>query len=157
MTQQMKVDCSILSRGILALGLLLITTIGISGCALLGGTVNVSERAGLAQASQLEIAELVIEPQAHYEHRLTITDPSVLKQIDRTLEARLRLEPQVDCLAQYRLSFMLVGGEVQTLDYYCAGGESFLTGAQAFWSGLQVKPPAEFDAAMHSLLQMPPN
>lgn len=151
--QQIERNRLLLSKGLLILGLLLMGALASSGCVSSPRTVNVSERAGLAQASQLEIAELVIEPQAHYEHRLTVTDPSALRQLNAALDADLRLGPLVDCLAKYRLSFVLAGGEVQTLDYYCASGESFLTGAQAFWSGQLVKPPAEFDAAVSSLLQ----
>lgn len=140
---------------LLVLGLLLSWAIGICGCMSLHRTINVSKQAGLAQASRLEIAELVIEPQAHYEHRLTVTDLAVLRRLNVALDADLRLGPLADCLAQYRLRFVLATGDVQAVDYYCEGGMSFLTGAQAFWSGQQVKPPAEFDAALSNLLQTP--
>ncbi len=112
---------------LLALGLLLGWVIGVSGCVAVPNVINVSEHAGLARASRLEIAELVREPDAHYVHRLTLTDPAVLAKLGAALDAGLPLEPQVDCLAKYRLSFVLATGEVQALDYYCEGGRSFLT------------------------------
>ena len=143
--------------GRLALGLLLIWSIGIAGCVPSRRTINVSKQASLAQISQLEIAELVIEPQTHYEHRLTVTDPSVLSRLTDALDADLPLGPMAECLAQYRLSFALATGAVQELDYYCEGGTSFLRGAQAFWSEQQVQPPAEFDSTMSDLLNTPLN
>ena len=139
--------------GLLALGLLLICSIGISGCVLSRRTINVSKLAGLAQVSRLEIAELVMEPEAHYEHRLTVTDPSVLRRLTVALDTDLPRVPLLDCPAEYRLSFVLATGEVQEFGYYCEESPSFLHGAQAFWSGQQVEPPAEFDAAMSDLLE----
>ena len=70
---------------------------------------------------------------------LTVSDPSVLGRLTAALDADLPLGPLVDCLARYRLSFVLATGEVQVLDYYCEGGTSFLRGEQAFWSGQQVQ------------------
>jgi len=142
---------------LLAIGLLLIWATGIGGCVSSRRTINVSKQAGLAQVSRLEIAELVLEPNTHYEHRLTVTDSSVLGRLAAALDADLPLGPLAECLAQYRLSFALATGEVQVLDYYCKDGTSFLRGAQAFWSGQQVQPPAEFDAAMSDLLKTSPS
>jgi hypothetical protein len=144
------------SAQLLALGLLLSCAIGVCGCASSPRTVNVSEQARLAQASRLEIAELVAGPELHYVHRLTVTDPSVLSRLNVALGADLPLGPLAECLAQYRLSFVLATGEMQPLDYYCEGGTSFLRGTQAFWSGQQVQPPAEFDAVLSNLLPIPP-
>lgn len=138
---------------LLAVGLIFGCVNGVGGCASLSRAINVTRQANLAQATQLEIAELVIEPQAHYEHRLTVSDPSVLGRLTVALDANLPLGPLAECLAQYRLSFALATGEVQTFDYYCKDGTSFLRGAQAFWSGQQVQPPAAFDAAMSDVLK----
>lgn len=142
---------------VLALGLLLIWAIGIGGCVSWRRTINVSKQAGLAQVSRLEIAELVMEPEAHYEHRLTVTDPSILSRLADALDTDLPLVPLLDCPAEYRLSFVLATGEVQEMGYYCQEGPSFLNGTQAFWSGQQVEPPAEFDAAMSDLLKTLPD
>jgi hypothetical protein len=138
------------------LGLLLIGLTGIDGCAPLRRTVNVSEQANLAQVSRLEIGELAVEPEMHYEHRLTVTDPSILRRLTAALDADLPLVPLLDCPAEYRLSFMLATDEMQEMGYYCKEGPSFLNGAQDFWSGRQVEPPAEFDAAMSDLLETLP-
>lgn len=105
----------------------------------------------------MEIAELATEPQAHYEPRLTISDPSVLGRLAAALDTDLPLSPLLDCPAEYRLSLVLQTGEVQELSYYCLEGPSFLHGAQAFWSGQGVQPPAEFDAAMSDLLESLPD
>jgi hypothetical protein len=142
---------------VLALGFLLGWAITAGGCVSVPRTVNVSEQAGLAEATRLEIAESVTEPQAGYEQRLIVTDPTVLSRLDAALDADLPLGPPVDCLAQYRLRFVLTTGEAQVLDYFCQGGESFLTGGQTFWSGQQVVPPAEFDAIMGDLLRTLPS
>lgn len=143
--------------GLLALGLLLIWSTAISGCVLSRRTINVGKQAGLAQVSRLEIAELVIEPEAHYEHRLTVTDPSVLRRLTAALDTDLPLVPLLDCPAEYRLTFVLATGEAQEFGYYCQEGPAFLYGTQAFWSGQQVEPPAEFDAAMSDLLKTLPD
>ena len=142
---------------VLAFGLLLILTTGVGGCVPLRRTVNVSEQAGLAKVSRLDIAELVLEPQAHYEQRLTVTDPSVLSRLTMALDTDLPLVPLLDCPAEYRLSFVLAAGEVHEFGYYCEEWPSYLNGNQAFWSGQQVQPPAEFDAAMSELLEALPD
>lgn len=157
MQRQLETGRLIPLAGLLVLGLLLIWAIGIGGCVSSRRTINVSKQAGLAQVSRLEIAELVTEPQAHYEPRLTVSDPAVLSRLTVALDTDLPLGPLAECLAQYRLSFTLATGEVRALDYYCKDGTSFLRGAQAFWSGQQVQPPAEFDAAVSNLLQTPLN
>jgi len=141
----------------LAVGLLVICGIGLGGCVSSGRTVNVSQEAGLAQVSRLEISELVIEPDMHYEPRLTVTDPSALSHLAVALDTDLPLGPLAECLAQYHLRFAFATGGAQELDYYCKDGASFLRGAQPFWSEQQVQPPAEFDAAMGDLLQTPLN
>ena len=139
-----------------AVGLILGCASGVVGCALSSRTINVARRANLAQATKLDITELVIQPQVHYEHRLSVSDPSVLRRLAVALDTNLPLGPLAECLAQYRLSFTLATGEVQVLDYYCEGGTSFLRGAQSFWSRQQVQPPAEFDAVVSNLLRRPP-
>jgi len=143
--------------GVLGLGLLLILAIAVGGCVSSRRTINVSKQAGLDQVSRLEISELVIEPEGHYEHRLTVTDPSVLSRLTVALDSDLPLVPLLDCPAEYRLTFVLATGEAQELGYYCQEGPSFLHGTQAFWSGQQVQPPAEFDAAMSDLLKTLPD
>jgi hypothetical protein len=151
-------DALVMTRAarLLALVLLLIGSCCASGCASLHPTLNVSEQAGLGQAQRLEIEELVSGPELRYVHRLTVSDPAVLRELSTALDADLALGPLVDCLARYRLSFVLATGEVQALDYYCDGGTSFLRGAQSFWSGQQAQPPAEFDAVLSNLLPEPP-
>jgi hypothetical protein len=157
MKRQSETGRLIHRAGVLALGLLLIGAMAVAGCVSGGRTVNVSKQAGLAQVSQMEIAELVIEPRADYEHRLTVTDPSILNRLTTALDADLPLGPLAECMAKYRLSFALATGEEQAFDYYCEGGASFLRGAQAFWSEQQVQPPADFDAAMSELLKTLPD
>jgi len=152
----------VLHRGFLALGRLAAALL-VAGCILTlaacgqpSGQINVVQSTDLAQTTQIEIAEMVTEPQTDYKHRLTITDTSSIHEVVMALDRDLPLGPRARCQGQFRLRFHLATNQVQEFEYYCEGGVSFLRGGQAFWQGQQVEPPAEFDQLIQRLLAAQP-
>ena len=114
-----------------------------------GGNLNVARAASLSKAALLEILE---GDGTSYVSRRIIAEPSAIQALAGTIDSALPLGPRARCVGQYLLRFQGADGQVQEFEYYCQSGTSFLRGGQAYWRGLQVVPPAGFDAAVRVLL-----
>jgi len=137
----------------LALALLFATGAALLGACQTGfGGINVVREAGLAATTAIEIREQASKPGMDQLRQGAITEPATIEQMVKALDRRLPLGPLTECLAQYRLRFLLPDGRAEEFDYFCEGGASFLRGSQPFWKVQQIQPPAGFDEVMRRAL-----
>jgi hypothetical protein len=121
-------------------------------------SINVVEEAGLTSTVEIEITRIhsssssgdgIGEAQVYFEHLLTISDAEVVGQLVASLDAMLDLMPRHQCLPEYRLRFKLSDDTLYDMSYGCGTeGDPVTRGSQPFWRGMDVLPPAEFNALL---------
>jgi hypothetical protein len=119
-------------------------------------SINVVDKAGLARAVETEVARMhsssssregIGEAQVSFEHLLTISDAKVVGELVASFDVPLDLTPRPQCLPEYRLRFRLSDDTLYDLSYGCgAEGNPVMRGGQPFWRGMDILPPAEFNA-----------
>lgn len=149
------IDIGTIARRVAALpAVLALAACGLSDSG--GMSVNLTDVAGLVDTQAIEIVELPEPGQAaEAPERVVavIREPAEIQQIVAALETDLPLVPRALCLERYRLRFVQPDGQAVSFGYSCDGGGAFLRGDQAYWRGMDVQPPEDFQELLSTYLQ----
>ena len=109
-------------------------------------SVNVAEVLEVARTVEIEILEGVVS-------RLTTDDPQVIEQIVAALDRECGFVTRGCFNTKFELQFRLDDGTVQILRFGSEGDNpTVLRGHPDIWEGRDIRPSADFDALIETLL-----
>ena len=112
-------------------------------------SVNVAEVLELARTVEIEILEISVEDVS----RLTTDDPQVIEQIVVALDSEYEFVTRAGFHPPFEMQFRLDDGTVQILHFGSQGDNpTVLRGAPGIWEGRDIRPSADFDALIETLL-----
>ena len=113
-------------------------------------SINVAERLELARTVEIEILEEVAS-------RLTTDDPQVIEQIVAALDRDYDFVTRACLNTKFKLQFRLDDGTVQILGFGSEGDNpTILRGHPDIWEARDMRPSADFDALIETLLASAP-
>jgi putative hemolysin len=112
-------------------------------------SVNVAEALELARTVEIEILEISVEDVS----RLTTDDPQVIEQIVVALDREYEFVTRAGFHPPFEMQFRLDDGTVQILHFGGQGDNpTVLRGDPGIWEGRDIRPSADFDALIETLL-----
>jgi len=112
-------------------------------------SVNVTDALELVRTVEIEILEISVEDIS----RLTTDDPKVIEQIVAALDREYEFVGRAGFHPPFKMQFRLDDGTMQILHFGAQGDNpSVLRGDPGIWEGRDIRPSADFDTLIETLL-----